>query len=239
MRAVDRYKDQSDRDAFDDVFYPSRNEIYDVLASVRHAPLFFTSVLKELCRRVLEMPPSEYYDEDLETRKRQFDTVARCFESSSLQRVFTGDDRLFFAEIWKIGFVIGRRWIKKVHISLNSVLVENVMGVICNEKMLVLQTVLSVESKDDVSPCAAMFPYAFHCWQGERLKDVMFGRQCAYVGCAAVGNAKLIKLCKGCRITRYCSKKCQKRDWKHTHKPKCQAVSRLYEMMSTVKIFGK
>ena len=39
------------------------------------------------------------------------------------------------------------------------------------------------------------------------------------------------KLCKGCKTTYYCSRKCQKISWKQGHKQQCQTLEKLLASM--------
>ena len=47
--------------------------------------------------------------------------------------------------------------------------------------------------------------------------------RCSACGKTETKTAKL-KLCNGCRSTKYCSKDCQKRAWKEGHKLACKAI---------------
>jgi hypothetical protein len=44
------------------------------------------------------------------------------------------------------------------------------------------------------------------------------------------GVPATLKLCGGCRITRYCSAECQRKDWKMGHKAVCQSTREAYEL---------
>eukprot|EP01083_Nonionella_stella_P049579 132047_1 len=73
----------------------------------------------------------------------------------------------------------------------------------------------------------------FIWWQCNRLQDKIFGRYCSYAECDDVEDPDYdghgYKMCGGCKMSYYCSRKCQKRDWKYLgHKIKCQALRLLY-----------
>ena len=56
------------------------------------------------------------------------------------------------------------------------------------------------------------------CWQVHCSSDI----------CLNVESGEPFKKCAGCGIARYCSRKCQKYDWKHGgHKADCRAVSKV------------
>jgi hypothetical protein len=40
------------------------------------------------------------------------------------------------------------------------------------------------------------------------------------------GVPATLKLCSGCKVTRYCSAECQRKDWKMGHKAVCQALTK-------------
>jgi len=44
---------------------------------------------------------------------------------------------------------------------------------------------------------------------------------CANINCKQRNNRSKFKICKKCRMVYYCSKHCQKVDWKNTHKKEC------------------
>ena len=45
-------------------------------------------------------------------------------------------------------------------------------------------------------------------------------------GCGRVDEQRAFLKCAGCKVTLYCSRACQKKDWK-THKPNCKSFRRL------------
>ena len=52
-------------------------------------------------------------------------------------------------------------------------------------------------------------------------------KACAYYHCKKMRtkrNKIKMKICKGCKLTYYCSKKCQKRDWVSKHRSKCHLL---------------
>merc|ERR1712173_185023 len=54
-------------------------------------------------------------------------------------------------------------------------------------------------------------------------KQKWMDMRCANIGCNVQRNDKELRICKGCRAVRYCSKKCQKVDWKkNNHKRICR-----------------
>jgi len=55
---------------------------------------------------------------------------------------------------------------------------------------------------------------------------------CANVDCLQKNNDHKLKICKKCRVVYYCSRHCQKVDWKETHKNQCL---KLYNKMNSFK----
>ena len=52
-------------------------------------------------------------------------------------------------------------------------------------------------------------------------------KACAYYHCKKMrtkGNKIKMKICKGCKLTYYCSRKCQKRDWVSKHRSNCHLL---------------
>ena len=52
-------------------------------------------------------------------------------------------------------------------------------------------------------------------------------KACAYYNCKVVRtntNKIKMKICKGCKLTYYCSRKCQKCDWNSKHRRECQRL---------------
>ena len=50
---------------------------------------------------------------------------------------------------------------------------------------------------------------------------------CAYLNCNKLKTKKnkiKMKICKGCMLVYYCSRNCQKRDWKSKHRKQCQTL---------------
>ena len=57
--------------------------------------------------------------------------------------------------------------------------------------------------------------------------------KCGCSGCARrggqYGKGKIaMKVCRQCKMTYYCSRKCQKRDWKHMHRQRCSILREYY-----------
>ena len=47
-------------------------------------------------------------------------------------------------------------------------------------------------------------------------------RKCSYVKCKKMEESRVeFMVCSRCKLPCYCSRRCQKLDWKHEHKQKC------------------
>jgi len=90
-------------------------------------------------------------------------------------------------------------------------------------------------------------PGAKHTFYDNRLPchstDLMWdnvdsGRQCRCCGQLLVSGDRAVKLmsCSKCKITHYCDKVCQKRDWKQVHKSVCSASSETKKIQEAMHI---
>jgi hypothetical protein len=92
------------------------------------------------------------------------------------------------------------------------------------------------ESENELSKALAEYRIAFDIEAAKDNTDICrvaaaLGRDTDNQGVGAffcgVCNSSAKHLCSGCRGIRYCSAKCQKKDWKQGHKAKCADLSQL------------
>eukprot|EP01084_Bolivina_argentea_P259247 437376_1 len=213
IRYNNHFKDKSERSIFQSMYdrYHQRYIDTEIIPTVDR----YIDLLQVICEKLMlsriKYDRSEMYFNFRNTGIKQMfrDLMTSAFDYNEIY-----PHRLCLIECWKLAYRFGKNVISKYDAkSMKRYIVKQVLDE--NYKTI----------HDDISD-------GFLWWQCDRLQGKLFGRKCAGYECVEIEkkyNEGKYKMCKGCQIVYYCSRKCQKRDWIKRHKLKCQSCKKIYD----------